>query len=68
MCTKVQVDEGAIKRVMGGADIMCRGLTSPGGNLDNDFAPDTIVVRLCRLNGPFSLLYTSLLTCAIGSW
>lgn len=29
----VQVDKGAIKFVLSGANIMCRGLTSPGGRL-----------------------------------
>ena len=28
---KMQVDKGAIKHVISGANIMCRGLTSPGG-------------------------------------
>eukprot|EP00730_Choanoeca_flexa_P015784 TRINITY_DN7324_c0_g1_i1.p1 TRINITY_DN7324_c0_g1~~TRINITY_DN7324_c0_g1_i1.p1 ORF type:complete len:187 (+),score=20.90 TRINITY_DN7324_c0_g1_i1:55-615(+) len=32
----VQVDRGAIKFVMSGADIMCPGLTSPGGKLEVD--------------------------------
>lgn len=34
---KVCVDTGAIKFVMGGANVMCPGLTSPGGKLDEDF-------------------------------
>lgn len=34
---KVQVDTGAIKFVMGGANVMCPGLTSPGGKLEEDF-------------------------------
>ena len=33
MMKSVQVDKGAIKFVLSGADIMCRGLTSPGGRL-----------------------------------
>ena len=45
MCPKVQVDTGAIKHVLGGSDIMCRGMTSPGGRLDEDFAVGTVVVR-----------------------
>eukprot|EP01114_Cavostelium_apophysatum_P008928 TRINITY_DN2199_c0_g1_i1.p2 TRINITY_DN2199_c0_g1~~TRINITY_DN2199_c0_g1_i1.p2 ORF type:complete len:184 (-),score=39.62 TRINITY_DN2199_c0_g1_i1:757-1308(-) len=32
----VQVDRGAIKFVMQGANIMCPGLTSPGGRLPDD--------------------------------
>jgi len=39
----VQVDRGAIKFVMQGANIMCPGLTSPGGMLPEDLKPDTIV-------------------------
>ncbi|CAA6654313.1 unnamed protein product [Spirodela intermedia] len=33
---KFQVDRGAIKFVLSGANIMCPGLTSPGGILDDD--------------------------------
>ncbi|MQM06359.1 hypothetical protein Taro_039179, partial [Colocasia esculenta] len=33
---KFQVDRGAIKFVLAGANIMCPGLTSPGGGLDDD--------------------------------
>lgn len=33
---RVQVDKGAIKFVMSGANIMCPGLTSPGGYLPNE--------------------------------
>ncbi|KAA6395444.1 MAG: putative PUA domain protein [Streblomastix strix] len=29
----VQVDRGAIKHILGGADVMCRGLTTPGAEL-----------------------------------
>jgi len=32
----VQVDKGAIKFVLSGANIMCRGLTSPGSKMDVD--------------------------------
>lgn len=31
MMPRVQVDTGAIKFVLGGANIMCRGITSAGG-------------------------------------
>lgn len=34
MLPKMQVDRGAVKFVMSGAQIMCKGLTSPGGKLD----------------------------------
>lgn len=33
---KLQVDRGAIKFVLAGANIMCPGLTSPGGVLDEE--------------------------------
>ena len=33
---RVQVDKGAIKFVLSGANVMCRGLTSAGGALDTD--------------------------------
>ena len=33
MMNKVQVDRGAIRFVLSGANIMCPGLTSPGGQL-----------------------------------
>ena len=32
---RFQVDEGAIKFVLNGADIMCQGLTSNGGKMDD---------------------------------
>jgi len=35
---KLQVDRGAIPFVLKGANIMCRGLTTPGGNCDADVA------------------------------
>lgn len=40
---KVQVDRGAIKFVMAGANIMCPGLTSKGGALDSDVGADAPV-------------------------
>ncbi|KAG5418843.1 TMA20 [Candida metapsilosis] len=41
---RVQVDRGAIKFVMSGANIMCPGLTSKGGDLPEENLPvDTIV-------------------------
>lgn len=39
----VQVDRGAIKFVMKGADIMAPGLTSAGGDLSNDLPAETYV-------------------------
>lgn len=43
---KLQVDRGAIKFVLAGANIMCPGLTSPGGFLDDEVAEETPVVRI----------------------
>jgi len=40
---KVRVDQGAIKYVLQGANVMCPGLTSPGGNLDEDFNEGELV-------------------------
>jgi PUA domain protein len=41
---KFQVDRGAIKFVLSGANIMCAGMTSPGGSLDNEVDEETSVV------------------------
>jgi PUA domain protein len=41
----MQVDRGAIKFVMSGANVMCPGLTSPGGRMD-EVAAETVVVRI----------------------
>jgi PUA domain protein len=48
MLTKVQVDKGAIKFVMNGADIMCPGLTSKGGILNDDIKEGTIVAVMAE--------------------
>ena len=42
---KFQVDRGAIKFVLSGANIMCPGLTSPGGLLDDEVDEETPVVN-----------------------
>ncbi len=42
--TTVQVDRGAIKFVLSGANIMCPGMTSKGGKLEHDFKAGTPVV------------------------
>ena len=39
---KVQVDRGAIKFVLKGADVMCPGMTSPGGDLPVDLPVDAV--------------------------
>lgn len=41
---EVQVDRGAIRFVLGGAHIMCPGLTSPGGRMDEELPAETPVV------------------------
>ncbi|GBC06922.1 hypothetical protein RclHR1_07140009 [Rhizophagus clarus] len=40
---RVQVDKGAIKKILSGANIMCPGLTSRGARLDEDLPANTIV-------------------------
>ncbi|KAH7678686.1 MCT-1/Tma20 protein [Dioscorea alata] len=40
---KFQVDRGAIKFVLAGANIMCPGLTSPGGAMDDEVSEETPV-------------------------
>jgi len=46
---KVQVDRGAIKFVMSGANIMCPGLTSKGGKLPEvDMPKDSIVAVMAE--------------------
>lgn len=45
---KFQVDRGAIKFVLAGANIMCPGLTSPGGALDEEVEAETPVVCILR--------------------
>ena len=42
---EVQVDRGAIRFVLGGAHIMCPGLTSPEGRMDEELPAETPVVR-----------------------
>ena len=42
MMKHMQVDKGAIKFVIRGADIMCPGLTSPGGQM-SDAQPGEVV-------------------------
>jgi PUA domain protein len=36
MMTRVRVDKGAIKFVLKGADVMCPGLTSAGGDVSGE--------------------------------
>jgi malignant T-cell-amplified sequence len=39
----IQVDKGAIKFVLKGADIMCPGVTSPGGLIPQELEKDAVV-------------------------
>lgn len=43
---KVQVDRGAIKFVLSGANIMCPGLTSAGGELPEENLPEDSIVMV----------------------
>ncbi|KAK7849481.1 malignant t-cell-amplified sequence 1 like protein [Quercus suber] len=45
---KFQVDRGAIKFVLAGANIMCPGLTSPGGALDEEVEAETPVAIMAE--------------------
>ncbi|KAK8589246.1 hypothetical protein V6N13_088101 [Hibiscus sabdariffa] len=45
---KFQVDRGAIKFVLAGANIMCPGLTSPGGALDDEVEAETPVAIMAE--------------------
>jgi len=42
---EVQVDKGAIRFILGGAHIMCPGLTSKGGDMEEDLPAEQPVVR-----------------------
>ena len=44
MLPKLQVDKGAIKFILSGANIMAPGLTSRGACMDTDLPSDTVVV------------------------
>eukprot|EP01099_Mayorella_cantabrigiensis_P000489 TRINITY_DN1228_c0_g2_i1.p1 TRINITY_DN1228_c0_g2~~TRINITY_DN1228_c0_g2_i1.p1 ORF type:complete len:183 (-),score=35.80 TRINITY_DN1228_c0_g2_i1:318-866(-) len=46
MMIPVRVDTGAIKRVIGGANIMCPGLTSPGATLPEENIPENTPVAV----------------------
>lgn len=48
MMAVCQVDEGAVKHVLGGANVMAPGLTSKGGNLPENLQVGDIVVLKAR--------------------
>lgn len=45
---KLQVDRGAIKFVLSGANIMCPGLTSKGARMDVDLPAETMVAIMAE--------------------
>ncbi|CAM8914706.1 unnamed protein product [Rhodiola kirilowii] len=45
---KFQVDRGAIKFVLSGANIMCPGLTSPGGHLEDEVGAESPVAIMAE--------------------
>ncbi|VWU50135.1 cell cycle regulator protein, putative [Hepatocystis sp. ex Piliocolobus tephrosceles] len=45
MMPQMQVDKGAIKHVLRGSNIMCPGVTSPGGKLDEVDANTVVQIR-----------------------
>lgn len=48
IATHLQVDRGAIKFVLSGANIMCPGLTSPGGRVPDDVASEQAVIIMAE--------------------
>lgn len=48
MMKKIQVDRGAIKFVLAGANIMCPGITSKGGDLIDDVDAETPVAVMAE--------------------
>ena len=51
----VQVDKGAIKFVLNGADIMCQGLTSQGGLIGNVQVGDIVIIKAEGMNVPLGI-------------
>jgi PUA domain protein len=45
---RVQVDKGAIRFILSGANIMCPGLTSPGARMDVSLPQDTVVAVMAE--------------------
>jgi len=59
MMQKMQVDKGAIRFILGGANIMCPGFTSPGGIIPEGLLPEIPVVSCCCiLNFNCLLIYS----------
>ena len=47
LCPPMQVDKGAIRFILSGANIMCPGLTSPGAKM-GDVPEGTVVVSFIK--------------------
>lgn len=43
MIPKIQIDKGAIKHVLRGSNIMCPGVTSPGGKIEEELEANTVI-------------------------
>ncbi|CRG93062.1 cell cycle regulator protein, putative [Plasmodium gallinaceum] len=43
MMPKIQVDKGAVKHVLRGSNIMCPGVTSPGGKLEEEVEANKVI-------------------------
>lgn len=48
MLPKLQVDRGAIKFVLSGANIMCPGLTSKGARMDTDLPAGAVAAIMAE--------------------
>lgn len=48
MLPKLQVDKGAIKFVLSGANIMCPGLTSPGARMEESVSENSVVAIMAE--------------------
>ena len=56
MLPRMQIDKGGIRFIMNGADVMCPGLTSAGGQMC-DAKPGDVVVRGFAPSGSSSLAH-----------
>lgn len=64
MLPTVQVDRGAIRHVLRGADIMCPGLTSAGGSMPADLAAGQVVAVMAEGKARALAVGKTLLSCA----
>lgn len=57
----LRTDDGATKFILGGANIMCPGLTSPGATIHEEVDAETVVVSLsCGIIRPNQLISNAL--------